>query len=98
MSPSILGAFCPDWSDEGSHFILSLGFVSETKARIRKRSLKGLANTLPHHLRAWDDIGMEIDKLALSLNEQIQQRRQLKLQTHELCMKEHVLRKETDYE
>jgi len=48
---------------------LSLGFVAETISRIRKRSLEGLANTLTHHVREWNDIGKKIDKLAISLKD-----------------------------
>lgn len=43
---------------------LSLGFASETIARIRKRSLKGLARTLADHVASWRSLGTEIDALA----------------------------------
>jgi radical SAM superfamily enzyme YgiQ (UPF0313 family) len=46
---------------------LSLGFVSETIARIRSRSLKGLTRTLTDHVRAWTQLGGEIDTLAAGL-------------------------------
>ena len=46
---------------------LSLGFTSEVIARIRSRSLNGLAGTLTDHVQAWQQIGEEIDSLAASL-------------------------------
>ena len=46
---------------------LSLGFTSEVIARIRKRSLKGVARTLADHVGAWNQLGVEIDELARTL-------------------------------
>lgn len=46
---------------------LSLGFTAETMARIRKRSLKGLAATLTDHVKAWQVLGSDIDTLAMSV-------------------------------
>ena len=43
---------------------LSLGFTSEVIARIRTRSLEGLARTLSDHADAWRQLGSEIDLLA----------------------------------
>ena len=46
---------------------LSLGFTAEAMARIRKRSLKGLAGTLREHMQEWRNVGIEIDSLARAL-------------------------------
>lgn len=43
---------------------LSLGFASEVIARIRSRSLKGLAGTLTNHVREWRGLGLQINSIA----------------------------------